>query len=276
MIGDKCFVLRYQKSNDTSMFKNSSLSKTCQMEIWAEQNFGNCVVRAESLQSAHQIFNDWVVNGLAEGQFTMCSLGEITQNVELIGSDTCDLYCVTYYGIGRSTTAGISLIRANNVEDATKKWEENKASNTYVLTINKIDVVLPLYERKVALFDDFAFACPFFTNDFDVNNGYGCTHPEQDETDEDKEGIERGKCYCWSCPLGVEADEEDLDNSKVDWDGLCSEREVSESEYIMVRLGQNASADEKSALRSYERRTQRYNLEWPGHKGEESVYGRTC
>ena len=34
---------------------------------------------------------------------------------------------------------------------------------------------------KAADFDSFAYACPLFTNEPWVINGYGCSHPEQEE-----------------------------------------------------------------------------------------------
>jgi hypothetical protein len=124
--------------------------------------------------------------------------------------------------------------------------------------------------RKVASFEEFAYVCPYFTSEHDVNNGYGCTHPGQEETDPDENGIERGKCYSFSCPIGIEPDEEDFENPDVDWDGTTREDCTSsisgefttEGEYIMVDVGPDASEDEKTAWRSYERYINRYNPEW--------------
>ncbi len=121
--------------------------------------------------------------------------------------------------------------------------------------------------RKVVSFEAFAFNCPYFTSEYDVNNGYGCTHPKQEETDPDKSDIERGKCYCWSCPLGIEPDEEDFINPDVDWDGITREDCTSsisgefsvDGDYIMVNTGPDATEDEKEALGNYEDWINRYN-----------------
>ena len=124
--------------------------------------------------------------------------------------------------------------------------------------------------RKVASFDEFAYVCPYFTSEFCVNNWYGCMHPEQEETDLDDNGVERGKCYCHSCPLGIEPDEEDFENPDVDWDGITREDCTSsisgefevEGEYIMVNVGPDATEDEKTAWSNYERWINRYNPDY--------------
>jgi hypothetical protein len=122
-------------------------------------------------------------------------------------------------------------------------------------------------KRKVATFDEFSYACPYFTTAYDINNEYGCNHPDQKETDPDEKGIERGKCYCWSCPLGIEPDEEDFNDPDVDWDGITREDCTSsitgefsaDSDYIMVNVGTDATKDEKRAMDEYERFINRYN-----------------
>ena len=111
----------------------------------------------------------------------------------------------------------------------------------------------------VTVFDEFAYVCPYFTSETDANNGYGCNHPDQEET-QNRDGKEQGCCYCFSCPLGIEADAEDLDNPDIDWDGLCEEREVMEGEYLMVNTGEDASLEEKEALENYIRYLNRYNI----------------
>lgn len=124
--------------------------------------------------------------------------------------------------------------------------------------------------RKVVLFDDFAFQCQFFNGNTDVNNGYGCNHPEQDNTNEDENGNERGCCYCCSCPLGIEAEQEDLTDKEhpdaikdeIDWDGLCEDGEVTEGEYLLVNVDEDATEDEKQALEAYEIYMHRYDKEW--------------
>lgn len=79
---------------------------------------------------------------------------------------------------------------------------------------------------KVVPIDNLCRICGYFTSQTDANNHYGCTHPEQSETDPcteingyyayDKHGAtQMGKCYSFSCPLATECDLEDLrDHSK--------------------------------------------------------------
>jgi hypothetical protein len=126
-------------------------------------------------------------------------------------------------------------------------------------------------KARVMDFESFSYCCPYFTSDTEVNNGYGCTHPEQDETDPDENGAEHGKCYSFSCPLGIEPDEEDFENPDVDWDGITREDCISSldgrfcgDDYIMVSVGPDATEDEKQALYNCERYQNRYNPEWTG------------
>jgi hypothetical protein len=59
--------------------------------------------------------------------------------------------------------------------------------------------------------DHVSFHCGYFTADTTVNNGYGCSHPDQHVTDFDfLTNKKHGMCYCFSCPLGNEADEQDF------------------------------------------------------------------
>lgn len=61
--------------------------------------------------------------------------------------------------------------------------------------------------------DDLANRCGFFTTETSVNNHYGCTHPDQEETDICSfKGCEHGKCYSFSCPIAHRADLEDMKN----------------------------------------------------------------
>ncbi|NBJ99223.1 hypothetical protein D5282_18420 [bacterium 1xD8-48] len=66
--------------------------------------------------------------------------------------------------------------------------------------------------RRAVYFDYFVDDCPYFNGNVDVNNGYGCDHPEQEERD-----FGQGKCYCRSCPLGYPADEESLLETDIEW-----------------------------------------------------------
>jgi len=47
-----------------------------------------------------------------------------------------------------------------------------------------------------------------------VNNGYCCCHPEQEEKIDGE-----GCCYYFSCPFSYEAEQEDMDNKKIDKNG---------------------------------------------------------
>lgn len=84
--------------------------------------------------------------------------------------------------------------------------------------------------RKAEYFDFFVSKCPYFNGNTDVNNGYGCTHPEQKENDDGE-----GKCYCWSCPLGYPADEESLGEDDIEWvDGRPVPDSMEEDSYIIL------------------------------------------
>ena len=126
-------------------------------------------------------------------------------------------------------------------------------------------------KRKVAMFDDFSSVCQYFNCETSVNNGYGCNHQEQEETDLDADGKKQGKCYCWSCPLGTEPDEEDWNNPAVDFDGFqltdftgCDGKWLMDSDHISVCVEPDAAEAEKTALYNYERRVNRYNPDWDG------------
>ena len=118
--------------------------------------------------------------------------------------------------------------------------------------------------RRAVLFDDFAYQCPFFNPE--NNDGYGCNHPEQRETREESKK-EVGCCFCFSRPLGIEAEQEDLTDrehsdaikDEIDWDGLCEDGEVTEGEYLLVNTGEDATQDEKNALYSYDLYMHRYD-----------------
>ena len=76
-------------------------------------------------------------------------------------------------------------------------------------------------KTKIEYFDNYVSQCPYIYNSgYSVNNGYNCAHPEQKETDsidtEYHKGLKVGKCYRCSCPLGIEADEEDFKEARKD------------------------------------------------------------
>ncbi len=52
--------------------------------------------------------------------------------------------------------------------------------------------------------DTLVMWCGWFTNDVETNNGYGCTHPKQEDTETNSEGKEEGRCFPFSCPIASE------------------------------------------------------------------------
>ena len=58
--------------------------------------------------------------------------------------------------------------------------------------------------------------------ELNVNNGYNCSHLNQEEFEE-VNGVKIGKCYCWSCPMAYEADEEDFKNVDINKNGWSVE-----------------------------------------------------
>lgn len=121
--------------------------------------------------------------------------------------------------------------------------------------------------RKAVLFDEFSLQCPF--GDININDGYGCGHPDQKEIIE-KSGKEYGCCYCHTCPLGMEAEQQDLTDKdhpdavteEIDWGGLCEDGEVTEGKYLLVEIGENATKEQKRAMWNYELHMNRYNKQW--------------
>mgnify|MGYP000194064395 CR=1 FL=1 len=84
------------------------------------------------------------------------------------------------------------------------------------------------FKRKAVPFDTFVGGCNYFDGNSDVNNGYGCTHPEQEEKQKGK-----GCCFCFSCPLGTPADEESFEEPDINWNGTEKEG-VGEDDYIII------------------------------------------
>lgn len=126
--------------------------------------------------------------------------------------------------------------------------------------------------RKAVLFDEFSYNCQFFN--IKTVNGYGCDHPEQRETiEEDRKEV--GCCFCHTCPLGIEAEQQDLTErehpdavkDEIDWDGLCEDGEVTEGEYLLVDTGETATEEEKLAIYLYERYIHRYDKKWLDEHG---------
>lgn len=56
--------------------------------------------------------------------------------------------------------------------------------------------MLDLMTGEYMIFDQVWPRCRYFFGDSDVNNGYGCLHPEQEEVED---GL--GRCHSFTCPL---------------------------------------------------------------------------
>lgn len=120
---------------------------------------------------------------------------------------------------------------------------------------------------RAVVFEEFAFVCQFFNGDTKV--GYGCNHPSQLET-EVNNGKRIGYCYCFSCPLGIEAEQQDLTaaiQKEIDWDGLCEDGEIDEGEYLLIPTGYETTEEQKQALWNYELYVNRYNKQWLDEHG---------
>lgn len=102
----------------------------------------------------------------------------------------------------------------------------------------------------------------FFNSETEVNNGFGCDHSDNEIYEEDEGGAKVGCCFCHACPLGTEADQEDLEQKDVNWDGLCEDGDVSEGEYLLIETGEEATKDQEKALFKYDRNIHRYDKEW--------------
>ena len=91
--------------------------------------------------------------------------------------------------------------------------------------------------RKIYQINEFANKCGYFYNGYlkegaTNNNGYNCSHPKQESFEiDDKTKIKTGNCYCFSCPLGCEADEEDFNDEEIDNNGWEA---GDEEEFIVV------------------------------------------
>lgn len=73
--------------------------------------------------------------------------------------------------------------------------------------------------NKLITIDDLTDVCGYFNPESETNNGYGCDHPEQEETEDGQ-----GKCLRCSCPVAYPAGDEDvlaagksLDDNDGDW-----------------------------------------------------------
>ena len=88
--------------------------------------------------------------------------------------------------------------------------------------------------RKAVYFDSYVEKCPYFTGETNVNNGYGCNHPNQEEKEIENDK-KQGKCFCFSCPMGYPADEESLSETDIEWeDGKPELDGMEEDSYIIL------------------------------------------
>lgn len=130
--------------------------------------------------------------------------------------------------------------------------------------------------RKAVLFDEFKWTCKYFE---DSEDGFICNHPEQEEETVINDAVNEDKtvgcCFCFSCPLGLEAEQIDLTDrenpdavkDEIDWDGLCSNSEVEEGEILLVDVGDDATDEQKEAVYAYDRYMHRYDKKWLGEHG---------
>ncbi len=126
--------------------------------------------------------------------------------------------------------------------------------------------------RKAVIFEEFASRCPYFyyyEKEY-TNNYYNCNHPQQEEVEEADNGESVGKCHCFSCPIGIEAEQEDLEDKEIDWDGLCEDKEVHDGDYLLVEIGEDATNEQKQATWNYELYMNRYNKKWLDEHGIEN------
>ena len=149
--------------------------------------------------------------------------------------------------------------RVMDYDRLARRIDELEASVKNRSTLNEYLTDMRQPCKKAVLFDLFYLTCPYFDGNVEVNNGYGCNHPLQEETEFDESTKkEQGKCYCWSCPLGFNADKESVTDPDVDWSDINNNRdnieiEGNEHEYLIVNCGENATEDEKKAYASYTR-----------------------
>lgn len=99
--------------------------------------------------------------------------------------------------------------------------------------------------KEIMEINSLARKCGYFEGSTGVNNGYGCTHPKQEETDEatyfdssiGKEITkECGKCYAWACPLAYTADYEDCNKTSPETCKDCNKEECENGGYESCEL----------------------------------------
>lgn len=73
--------------------------------------------------------------------------------------------------------------------------------------------------KKIEEIGSFSKKCGYLYNAYIekgiiANSGYNCKHPSQKEIYEEH-GEKVGLCYCFSCPLGKMATEDDFENKNI-------------------------------------------------------------
>lgn len=142
-------------------------------------------------------------------------------------------------------------------------------------------------------FDSFSTACPwaFCHGEGHVNNGYNCSHPNQEETEDDGGYTTIGRCHCFSCPLGTMAeacdlgqdpDDPDAIRDDIDWsgvdcgaDGRPSVDTLDEEDTLLVRSDMGKDTDPSEALFWWESYLNRYNADWKRkHQADTDFYNK--
>lgn len=142
-------------------------------------------------------------------------------------------------------------------------------------------------------FDSFSTACPwaFCHGEGHVNNGYNCSHPNQEETEDDSGYTTIGRCHCFSCPLGTMAeacdlgqdpDDPDAIRGDIDWsgvdcgaDGKPSVDTLDEEDTLLVRSDMGKDTDQSEALFWWESYLNRYNADWKReHQADTDFYNK--
>lgn len=134
--------------------------------------------------------------------------------------------------------------------------------------------------RKAVDFDTFSSACPwaYQYGDGDINNGYNCSHPEQEMTEDAENGNIVGRCHCFSCPLGTMAESQDINpdpddddaiHDEIDWGGIVDEPgtkpdpdEIDEEDTLLVCTDTGRDSDEAEALFWWDARLHRFDAKW--------------
>lgn len=118
-------------------------------------------------------------------------------------------------------------------------------------------------EYLCAAFANIFHVCPFFTGNTDVNDGYGCRHPDQEEGEESN-GMFHGACTHWSCPMTFPVAKETLIDPDVEWDGVTREDlEVEhgfDPEYVLLHVGPDTTEKEQELVKAYQHYMDRYQM----------------